>query len=200
MDENEIMKDEVVKDEIIKVENVENIQNENNENKNENMEMLTETNRKIDRLTQLFSDKISEDETRGKLFERMHEELKQYREDFIFDKILRRCFMDIIKLYDRIVSVKNQFVRVGESKDSVTAIESFSRELLQVLKKQEVIPVKPQSNVFDERFQEAVETEYTVNPEEDLTIAEVIKQGFVYKGRIMLRPEIVKIKKYKEEK
>ncbi len=164
------------------------------------LDIIIAADKKLSHLIQLFENKIAEDETRGILFQKLHEELTQYREDFVFDKILRRVFEDLIRLFDRINKVKDDFSSTEVEKDVIEGLESFSKEIIQILKRQEVTIIKTEKDKFDERFQEATEIVYTDNPEEELDIAEIIKKGFVYRGRTVLRPEIVKVKKYKGEK
>lgn len=161
--------------------------------------IIADANKKLSKLIQLFEEKIAEDETKGKLFERLHDELSRYKEDFVFDKILRRLFLDLIRLFDRISAVKEHFsLSECASKDVLDNLESFCKEIVQILKNQEVTLIEKEVEKFNEKFQEARETEPTDKPEEDLDTADVIKKGFIYRGRRLLRPEIVKVKKYKE--
>ena len=162
--------------------------------------IISDSNEKLTQLIQLFEEKISKDETKGMLFEKLHDELSRYREDFVFNKILRRLFLDLITLFDRINDVKRYYsLSQSEPKDVLDNLESFCKEIVQILKNQDVALIEEKVKKFDEKFQEAIETELTDKPEEELEIAEVIKRGFIYRGRILLRPEIVKVKKYKED-
>lgn len=161
---------------------------------------IVNADKKLDQMTQLFEDKIAKDEAKGELIKRLYEELRKYREDFVFDKILRRFFLDLVRLFDRISDVKERLnsSEVG-SKDVINNLESFCKEMVQILKNQEVTLVEKEVDKFNEEFQEAMDIEVTDKPEEDLKIAKIIKRGFIYRGRRLLRPEIVILKKYKED-
>lgn len=164
------------------------------------LSLIENSNKKLDGLTRLFEDKIAEDETKGILFEKLHGELSQYRDDFVFDKILRRLFLDLIGLFDRIVEVK-EHVNPSElvSGDIIENLNSFCEEILQILKKQEVTLIENAEEFFNEEFQEAMDIEVTNIPSDNLKIAQIIKKGFIFRGHRLLRPEIVTIKKYKED-
>ena len=164
------------------------------------LSLIENSNEKLDGLTRLFEDKIAEDETKGILFEKLYGELSQYRDDFVFDKILKRLFLDLIGLFDRIVEVKEQ-VNPSElvSGDIIENLNSFCEEILQILKKQEVTLIENAEELFNEEFQEAMDIEVTNIPSDNLKIAQIIKKGFIFRGHRLLRPEIVTIKKYKED-
>lgn len=153
----------------------------------------------LDALQALFQAKIQEDETKGRLFERLYLELSQLRDDFVFDKILRCCYLDMIKLYDRIQGVAARLAVEESAAPWRSTVESFAKEILQILKRQEVTPVTAEDGRFDERIHEAAETEPTSVAEEDLLVSEVIARGFLYRGQRLLRPERVKIKKFSKE-
>lgn len=167
---------------------------------NQVLNAISEVDSKLSQFEKMLAGKIATDETKGKLFERLYVELERYRQDFLFDKILRKLFLDLVGLFDRIDDVKGHFSSSGfESEDVISNLNSFCNEIVQILKNQEVFLIKKDVERFDETFQEAMDVEYTDRVEEDLRIARVIKRGFRFREHRVLRPEIVTVKRYKED-
>ncbi|MCD5401783.1 nucleotide exchange factor GrpE [candidate division NPL-UPA2 bacterium] len=155
---------------------------------------------RISNLSILFEEKISEDTTKEMLFKNLHSDLTRYREDFLFKNILKKVFMDIIRLFDRVDGLTELAGKEDIDKDSlIDHIKSFRKEILYILKKQEVSLLEKKLDRFDEDFQEAIDAKLVTSSEEDQRIVEVIKKGFTYQGRIF-RPEQVIVGRYQQPK
>lgn len=160
--------------------------------------IVIEAKEKLDQILNLFNEKISKDKTKNRLFERLHEELSRYKEDFIYEKILKRIFLDLIHLLDRVEGIiEHSKSSDGVSKNMLNNLTTFREEIIQTLKRQGVIMIQKGRGKFDEEYQEAMDIEITNNPEENLIVTRIVKRGFKY-GKRLLRPEIVIVKKYKE--
>jgi len=151
-------------------------------------------------LRELFETKIFKDKDKGELIRRLYGEVDRYREDFIFKYITKRMYMDLIRLFDRISGLV-RFLETTSNvdKDILDNIRSFQKEILHILKRQDVLLIDRETPKFNEEFQEAIDLKPVSRPEDDQTVIEVVRRGFTYHGTI-LRPEEVVVGKYKEKK
>lgn len=155
---------------------------------------------KLSKLLLLFQEKIRDDLVKGQLFEKLYHDLTNYREDFVFKNITRRILTDVIRLFDRMDgALKTESLDRMQRDDLIDHVRSFRDELLRVLQRQEVFPIESKPGVFDEAFQEAIDTRLVSHPEEDLKVVEVVRRGFSYRGRL-LRPEEVVVGRFSENK
>ncbi|MBN2536116.1 MAG: nucleotide exchange factor GrpE [Spirochaetales bacterium] len=154
----------------------------------------------LETLKHLFESRISKDELLSDRFRDMRNELKEYKEQFVYNNILKKMFLDVITLHDKIQQIMNDLVLYKETPQNIlNHFEAIEKELLFVLKKQSVHEIEIEHNTkFDERYHQAAEKEKTANPDEDLTISKVLQKGFMYND-ILLRPAKVIVKKYYKE-
>jgi molecular chaperone GrpE (heat shock protein) len=142
-------------------------------------------------LRQLFEDKIREDSARGDLFEKLYRDLAKYRDDFLFNHVIRQVLVDLVGLFDRVDGLlKDAAPERRQEIDPIAYIASFRTEILQALRRQEVQLVENSPAVFDESLQEAVDTAPVARQEDDQKVVTVVRRGFRYRGRV-LRPECV---------
>jgi molecular chaperone GrpE (heat shock protein) len=154
------------------------------------------TDDKLSKLLLLFQEKIDDDLIKGQLFERLYQELTNYREDFVFKNVTRRIFTDIIRLFDRVDGIlKVEFLDQMQRDDLIDHVLSFRDEILQALRRQEVYLVESEPGTFNEVCQEAVDTRLVNLPQEDQKVVEVVRRGFSYKGHL-LRAETVIVGKF----
>ena len=160
--------------------------------------LLNRLEEKLDRLTGIFEEEISKDQSRTEYIKSLQKEVVRYRDQLVFENMLRRHFLDLISLFDSISAVESHN-RSNEPSaiDTIQNLESFRRELEQILKNQEVTVIEANSDDFDPELQEAFSTVDVDDPDQDLKVAEVLKRGFLYRERTVLRPELVTVKKYK---
>ncbi len=145
-------------------------------------------------LSELFHEKIQHDAVKDDLFKRLYQELSNYREDFIFNNITKRLFVDVIHLYDHLDAVLQQKT-LGE-KALMEHFERFRTEINQTLRRHGIHRIKEQTGKpFDESCQDARGTISIYRPEQDQIVLEVLKAGFRYREKI-LRPEEVIVGKY----
>jgi molecular chaperone GrpE (heat shock protein) len=158
--------------------------------------IITSTSKKIGQLEELFNQKLYDDHLKENIFKRLVEELSYYKENFVYENILRRIFGDLIRLFDRIgdtIEYSRQSDNIPQ--DITDNLVTFKEEIIEILRRQDVISIQKEMGKFDEEYQEAVGIEATDNPEENLLVARIVKNGFKYKKRL-LRPEIVVVKKF----
>ncbi len=124
-----------------------------------------------------------------KAFDALYEELRQYKEDFIF-QAEKPLLLDLLLFYDSLNWFQRS-LREGEMSVEVAA-DSFQYlidEFLEVLYRRDVQPMEPRER-FDRKAQKAVKALPTRDPEQHERIAQVLKRGFTRADRV-LRPEEV---------
>lgn len=149
------------------------------------------------------------------MFEALHAELKDYKDGFLIQTVLRPIIRDLISLYDDIseihrqmkASILDQDARGGVTGGGVVLFESVQQMarnlehnvhfILEVLERMEVTQIPMSSGKLDKRTQRAVAVEVAEDPDEDQNVMRVLKRGFQCKDRV-IRPEEVVIKKWKE--
>lgn len=164
---------------------------------NELKTMISNLSDKVEELLCLFKEKIQKDETKDSLFEMLNSKLSKYEQDFIFEHIKKRLFSDLILLFDR---VENLIRATKEGKIDLqrfeAALDSFCKEILQILKRQGVKLIQTECDKFNEEYQEAIDTKRVDSREKDQDIIEVVRKGFLYDNKLLLRPEEVIVAKY----
>lgn len=152
------------------------------------------------------------------MFEALHAELKDYKDGFLIENVMRPIIRDLISLYDDTLEIHRQMnatildqdARGGVTGGGVVLLESVQQMarnlehnvhfILEVLERMEVIHIP--SSVgggakLDKRSQRAVAVEIAEDPDHDQNVVRVLKRGFQCKDRV-IRPEEVVIQKWKE--
>ena len=103
----------------------------------------------------------------------------------------------LISLFDDLRSVTRAHaepaVSRAEESPLLNSLQVFERQALELLRRSDVEPFEPRAaDRFDASRQEAWEAITTDSPENDMHIAEVIRLGFEFGGRV-IRPAAVKV-------
>lgn len=154
-----------------------------------------ETEEGINRVSDLFKEKIGADEVKEKAFEELYSQLDSYKRNFV-DTAMKPFFQDLLLFYDRI----NTDIEHCNASDNLSQSESmltFRDELLEILYRNDVTPVEKsvEGEKFNAEKSNAVERIETSESDKDNTIKAVLKEGFK-KGESVIRPEMVQIYKY----
>ncbi len=137
----------------------------------------------------LVSDRLGTDRTREKAFDALYEELKQYKEDFLF-KAERPLLLDLLLFYDSLLWFQESMVKQEMSTDVLAdSFQYLIDELLEVLYRRDVLPVEAPGKL-DLRIHKVVRVEDTDAADNDQLIAQIAKRGF-QRGETLLRPEEV---------
>ena len=143
------------------------------------------------------------------MFDALHAELKQYKDGFLLESLLRPVVRDIVTLYDDAREIHRQIcTTIVDLKNSpmsqpfVGFLENLSKNLehhihyvLEVLERMEVRVNPPLAGKLDKRNQRVVAREPAATEEEDLMIARSVRPGFSWRERLF-RPEEVVVKKW----
>jgi molecular chaperone GrpE (heat shock protein) len=136
-----------------------------------------------------------------RLFDSMHRELIEYRDNFLHESLQKPFIRDLIVLFDDLTSLSSQLKAVGKAegkreslKRLVDNLENTIHGLIEILHRLEVteIPVK---EVVDLGLHRVVSYEPTDFAEEDGRIVMRLKRGFLWRDGV-LRPEEVIAKRY----
>jgi molecular chaperone GrpE (heat shock protein) len=108
----------------------------------------------------------------------------------------------VISLFDDLRSVtrhaQSQAARgAGPSTHLLQSLLVFERQALEVLRRNDVEAFEPGiADPFDANRQEAWETVDTALPDQEMRVAEVIRLGFQFGGRV-IRPAAVKVHRFR---
>lgn len=146
---------------------------------------------KLDEVLARLREERRNDDTQRKAFDTLYEELKQYKDDFIF-QAEKPFLLDLLLFYDSLNWFHQSLQRKEMSPDVV--VDSFQYlvdEFLELLYRRDVVPCESAER-FDRKLHKAVRVVNTTNGAEDWRIESVLKRGFVRNERV-LRPEEVAV-------
>jgi molecular chaperone GrpE (heat shock protein) len=136
-----------------------------------------------------------------RLFDSMHRELKEYRDNFLHETLQKPFIRDLIVLFDDLTSLASQLKAVGKAegkrqslKRLVDNLENAIHGLVEILHRLEVNEI-PQKETVDLTLHRVVSYEPTDFAEEDGRIVMRLKRGFLWRDGV-LRPEEVIAKRY----
>lgn len=150
-----------------------------------------------------------------RMFDALHEELKDYKDDFLLESVHRPVIRDLITLYDDLVEIHRQMAaavveatedaELGSSPQALmdrmrtlaTNIEHKMDFIIEVLARLEVAPLLAGTGKLDKVTQRAVALEQAETAEEDGDVVRSIKRGFSWKNRVVRAEEVV-VKKWKD--
>ena len=150
--------------------------------------------RTMEEIRQILIERSQGEQIQQKAFDALYEELRQYKEDFIF-QMEKPLLLDLLLFYDSL-NWFQQSLLLQEMSPEVTA-DSFQYlldEFLELLYRRDVLPSETRTR-FDKRYQKAVKVINTDEADLDYQVQEVVKRGFGRSGRT-LRPEEVVVYRY----
>lgn len=149
------------------------------------------------------------------MFDALHDELKDYKDNFLFETVSKPLIRDVITLYDDLTEIHRLMAAalletpavLQETPEGLGFVEKLGgieihiahnvEFILEVMARMEVTQMDVGVGKLDKNRQRAVTVENAECAEEDLTVVRVYKRGFLWRDRIV-RPEDVGIKKWKE--
>lgn len=149
----------------------------------------TSPEERLEQLTKLFQERIAHDAVREKAFDQLYEELRQYKDDFLF-QAEKPFLLDLLLFYDSLNWFHQALQRREMSMDVIgDSFQYLVDEFLELLYRRDVIPTESAER-FDKRLHKAVRVLPTGDATEDWKISAVLKRGF-QRGERILRPEEV---------
>jgi molecular chaperone GrpE (heat shock protein) len=137
------------------------------------------------------------DALQRKAFDQLYEELRQYKDDFVF-QAEKPLLLDLLLFYDSLSWFHQSLQRQEMSPEVVSdSFQYLLDEFLELLYRRDVLPTEPRES-FDRESQKAVKVALTSDPGLDYKVQQVVKRGFSRAGRL-LRPEEVVLHRYSAE-
>jgi molecular chaperone GrpE (heat shock protein) len=137
------------------------------------------------------------DEVQQRAFDQLYEELRQYKNNFIF-QAEKPLLLDLLLFYDSLNWFQESLLNQEMSGDVVAdSFQYLVDEFLELLYRRDVLPMES-SDRFSREKQKAIKVEYTSEVGQDWTVAKVVKRGFSRVNQV-LRAEEVVVRRYKEE-
>ena len=146
----------------------------------------------------MVQERLSNDKVREKAFDQLYEELKQYKDDFLF-QAEKPLLLDLLLFYDSLNWFQQSLASEEMSPDAVAdSFQYLIDEFLEVLYRRDVLPLD-EATQFDRKIHKAVKVTETDDPTADYQIAQVLKRGFTRSDK-QLRAEEVVILRHRGDK
>ena len=142
-----------------------------------------------------FDAKISEDKHKAQLFDKMYDELASYKKD-LYAKLVGPFINETISLLDDYERLVDKIDSIDKEK-LVKYVKGIPDDLENLLDNNGVERYCDDTEKFNPKTQRVVKTIFTGDIGLDNKIAERIRKGYRWNG-VMLKPEMVKIFKFKE--
>lgn len=145
----------------------------------------------VEGLAELFRERLRNDAVQQKAFDQLYEELRQYKDDFIF-QTEKPFLLDLLLFYDSLNWFQQSLEKQEMSPEVVAdSFQYLLDEFLELLYRRDVVPCESPAR-FDRRIHKAVRVIPTSRPEDDWRVQAVLKRGFV-RGERLLRAEEVAV-------
>jgi molecular chaperone GrpE (heat shock protein) len=158
---------------------------------------LKDLSQRQSELSELFESKIRSDETQSKALEKLHDQLRDYKANFIRQEMMP-LLRDLIYCYD---FADDEAVRARKdatpqtSEGTARTFDHLRQMVADVLAKYDVEPFRISGSEFDRREQQCVRTVPTGETADDKKVAAVGAIGFRL-GEQIVRKEQVTVYKY----
>ena len=141
------------------------------------------------------------DSVNQRLFNSLHQELKEYRDNFLRDSLQKPFIRDLVVLFDDLSTLSSQMQSAGASANRQGAVgqwcanlENAIHSLTEIMHRMEVTEIEPKELV-DRAFHKVVSYESADFAEDEGRIVMRVKRGFVWRDQV-LRPEEVVAKRF----
>ena len=148
-----------------------------------------------------LASRASYDAAKEKTIDKLSDELKLYRDNFIFQS-QKPVFVELIMLYDSLEQTLN-LMEGGQVHDADTCLtirnnlSNIKEELLEILYRRDVTPFVEHPEMLDYKLHKTVGTVTTGIEGENNKVEAIRKTGFRWNDKV-IRPEEVVIKKYRK--
>ena len=164
-------------------------------------EAPTDVVHRLQKMDEHLSAIRSSESVNQKLFDTLHAELLNYRDNFLHESLQKPFIHDLVLLYDDLNGLAEQFRAAAdqEKKRGNVAqwrdnLENAIHSLVEILHRFEVKEIEPKE-VIDRSIHRVVSFEPADFPEEDGRIVMRVRRGFLWRGKL-IRPEEVIAKRF----
>ncbi len=148
--------------------------------------------RLMDEIVEQLKRKNALESANEKLFNALHEELRGYKDAFLFEALQKPIARDLIGLMDDLERVKSQLDGLATADN----FENLVHHLREILHRMEVHEMD--DAVLDSRTHKILSVETASSPEADNQILRVVRRGYRWRDRV-LRPQEVVIARWTSE-
>ena len=153
---------------------------------------LQELSAKQDGLRELFEARIRSDEVQAKALERLHDQVLEYKANFIRQE-MQPLLRDLIYCYDFAAAEAESAGRAGSPphQETARAFDHLRQMVADILAKYDVEPYRCPGPDFDRREQQCVRTVPTSNEADEKKIAVVGAIGFRMADHIVRKEQVI---------
>ena len=164
------------------------------------IEKIAEQNGMLLESMKLILSKLDDNNEKGQLIKDLFAKIKDYEQDFVFNNILRRMYLDLIRLYNRVdIMCSDKITEEVDVNQSVKKVQSIRKELLHILE-QNGVEVRDVTDLeYNDKICEAIEVRAVEEPDSDMKNVKMLQPAFLYSDRL-LKPAKVIIGKYENLK
>ncbi|MFZ2631615.1 MAG: nucleotide exchange factor GrpE [Desulfosalsimonadaceae bacterium] len=156
-------------------------------------DLLLAIKAQMEGLSAAFDSKLKYDDHKNKIIDDLHQNLQQHREGLL-KKYLHRIVMDVIKIVDDMRKLTAHYNQQSHSAETsvklLKYIDNIASDLEDMFSWEGVVPFTCDGDVVDPARQRVLNKIETNDPEKDKTIAERLRPGYEWDGKI-IRPEMV---------
>ena len=152
--------------------------------------MDDETAARLEDIRDVLQERSVAEIAQSKAFDQLYEELRQYKEDFIY-QAEKPLLLDLLLFYDSLNWFQESLVKKEMSMDVIAdSFQYLIAEFLEVLYRRDVMPMEGQDR-FDPKTQKGVKVIPPEAPGQDQQVAQVLKRGFHRGERVLRNEEVV---------
>ncbi|MSP54633.1 MAG: nucleotide exchange factor GrpE [Myxococcales bacterium] len=149
---------------------------------------------RLQALHDLIEARMKQDDTQQKAFDHLYEELRQYKDDFVFQQE-KPFLLDLLLFYDSLNWFQQSLARQEMSSDVIAdSFQYLLDEFLEMLYRRDVVPCESIER-FDRKLHKAVRVVAAPTADDDWKVQAVLKRGFV-RGEKQLRAEEVAVARF----
>jgi len=157
----------------------------------------THTTNDLGQIRRMLEEQVQREDLHKTAFDQLYEELKQYKEDFVFQSE-KPLLLDLLLFYDSLNWFQQSLVKKEMSPDVIAdSFQYLIDEFLEVLYRRDVLPIEGK-DAFDRELQKAIKVVKTSDKSRDWDVEQVLKRGFTRAGKV-LRAEEVVVYRYNED-
>lgn len=140
-------------------------------------------------LNELFTTRLRSDDAQARAVEKLHDELRQYKTNFIRQQLLP-VLKEVIFCHDFVVAQMDRFASASEEKPERAVLEATRQMLIDLLFKYDVEPFRTEEERFDPKTQQCTQTVPSPRTEADKTVATRGLPGFRGPEGIVRREQV----------
>ncbi len=150
---------------------------------------MSNMEKRIEEIATLLRERSRQDDVQQKAFDTLYEELKQYKDDFIF-QAEKPFLLDLLLFYDSLNWFHESLQRREMSPDVVSdSFQYLLDEFLELLYRRDVVPCESVDR-FDRRLHKAVRVSPAGEAADDWKVEAVLKRGFLRNDKVLRAEEV----------